>query len=223
MTSSFRNVIWIAAALTVLGAPLLEAGRQDRPSFRSSTRLVELSVVVTGRDRNPVPGLTAGDFQIFDDGKPQKVELFSVEGSSTATPAPPAPPRQAREFSNKVPDTGSVTIILYDQLNTPAVVGMNVREHVARFLEQIRPDDRVGLYVLTGDGQLRVAHDFTSDASALVRAVSRLRGNVSVAIAAEEDGARLDARCQERRTPRQARGWTPNSTSCSPTIRRRAT
>ncbi len=197
MTSSFRKVFWIAAALTVLGAPLLEAGRQDRPSFRSSTRLVELSVVVTDRDRNPVPGLTAGDFQIFDDGKPQRVELFSVEGISTATPAPPAPPRQAREFSNKLPDTGSVTIILYDQLNMPDAVRMNVREHVARFLEQIRPDDRVGLYVLTGDGQLRVAHDFTSDASALVRAVSRLRGNVSVAIAAEEDGARLDAELGE--------------------------
>ncbi len=193
MTSSCRNVIWIAAALTVVGAPLLEAGRQDRPSFRSNIRLVELSVVVTDRDRNAVPGLTAGDFQILDDGKPQKVELFSVEGSSLATPAPPAPPRQAREFSNKLPDTGSVTIILYDQLNTTAVTGMNVREHVARFLEQIRPDDRVGLYVLGGDGLLRVAHDFTSDASALVRAVSRLRGNVSIALAAEEDGARLDA------------------------------
>ena len=188
--SSFRNVVWIAAALTVLGAPLLKAGPQDRPTFRSSTRLVELSVVVTDPDRNPVSGLTAGDFQIFDDGKPQKVELFSVEGSSTATPATP---RQAREFSNKVPDTGSVTIILYDQLNTPDVEQMIVREHVARFLEQIGPGDRIGLYVLNVDGVLRVAHDFTSDASALVRAVSRLRGNVSTALAGEEDAARLEA------------------------------
>ena len=98
--SSFRNVIWIAAALSVLATPLLKAGPQDRPSFRSSTRLVELSVVVTDRDRNSVPGLTPDDFQIFDDGKPQKVELFSIEGSSTATLA--TPPRQAREFSNKV-------------------------------------------------------------------------------------------------------------------------
>ncbi len=88
MMRSGGQVIGIVAALTVLAAPLLEAGRQDRPSFRSNTRLVELSVVVTDRDRNPVPGLTAGDFQIEDDGKPQKVELFSVEGSSTATPAP---------------------------------------------------------------------------------------------------------------------------------------
>ena len=200
MMSSDRHVIWIAATLTALGAPLLEAGRQDRPFFRSSTRLVEVSVVVTDRDRNPVPGLTAGDFQIFDDGKPQKVELFSVEGSSTATPAPPAPPappRQAREFSNKVPDTGSVTIILYDQLNTPIVTSMNARDHVARFLEQIRPDDRVGLYVLVGDGSLRVLHDFTSDATSLVRAVSSLRGNVSMALAGEEDAARLEAELRD--------------------------
>jgi VWFA-related protein len=192
MMSSGRQVIWIAATLTVLAAPLLEAGRQDRPSFRSSTRLVELSVVVTDRDRNAVTGLTAGDFQVFDDGKPQRVELFSVEGKGTAAPPPPAPPRQAREFSNKLPDTGSVTIILYDQLNTSDVDRMNVREHVARFLEQIRPDDRVGLYVLGGDMQLRVAHDFTSDASALVRAVSRLRGNLSTALAGEADAARLE-------------------------------
>jgi VWFA-related protein len=197
MKSAGRHVIWIAATLAALAAPLLEAGRQDPLSFRSNTRLVELSVVVTDRDQNAVPGLTAGDFQIFDDGKPQKVELFSVEGSRTAAPAPPAPPRPAREISNKLPSTGSVTIILYDQLNTSEVARMNVREHVARFLEQIRPDDRVGLYVLGGDGVLRVAHDFTSDARALVRAVSRLRGNVSTALAGEQDGARLDAEIAE--------------------------
>ena len=190
---SGRHAIGIAALLTLLAGPLLEAGRQDRPSFRSNTRLVELSVVVTDRDRNAVSGLTAADFQIEDDGKPQKVELFSVEGGSTATPALPATPRHAREFSNRMPDVGSVTIILYDQLNSSDAVRMNVRDQVARFLEQIRPDDRVGLYVLDGEGQLRVAHDFTSDASALVRAVSRLRRNLSTALGAEGDAARIDA------------------------------
>jgi hypothetical protein len=68
---------------------------------------------------------------------------------------------------------------------------MYARVHVTRFLEQIRPDDRVGLYVLDGNGVLRVVHDFTSDASALVRAVSKLRGTPSVAVAGEQDAARL--------------------------------
>ena len=92
-----------------------------------------------------------------------------------------------------MPDTGSVTIILYDQLNSSDAVRMSVREHVGRFLEQIRPDDRVGLYVLGGDGMLRVVHDFTSDAASLVRAVASLRGNTSAVLAGEADAARLDA------------------------------
>ena len=74
---------------------------------------------------------------------------------------------------------------------------MNAREHVGRFLEQIRPDDRVGLYVLDGLGMLRVVHDFTSDASSLVTAVSSLRGNSSLAVAAEDEGARLEAELAE--------------------------
>jgi VWFA-related protein len=192
MTSG-RSVICLAAALSVLAAPLVGARQQDRPSFRSSTRLVELSVVVTDRDRNPVPGLTAGDFQIFDDGKPQKVEFFSIEGAGATTPATAAAARNPREFSNKVADAGGVTIILFDQLNTSIAASMKAKEDVARFLEQIRPNDRVGLYVLGTDMVLRVVHDFTSDATTLVRAVSRLRGNVSTALAAEDDAARLDA------------------------------
>jgi VWFA-related protein len=199
MTNTSRHVTWIAASLAVLAAALLEAGRQERPSFRSTTRLVELSVVVTDKDRNAVTGLTAGDFQIEDDGKAQKVAIFSVEGSSTAAPAPPARPRPPREFSNTVPDTGSVTIMLYDQLNSSDAVRMSVREHVGRFLEQIRPDDRVGLYVLGGEGVLRVVHDFTSDAASLVRAVASLRGN--------------PPRCS--RAKKMPRGSTPSSRTCS--------
>jgi VWFA-related protein len=56
---------------------------------------------------------------------------------------------------------------------------MYARGQVARFLERIRPDDRVGLYVLDGRG-VRVIHDFTSDAAALVRAMSRARGMTSI-------------------------------------------
>jgi VWFA-related protein len=187
-----RNVICAAAGLVLIGAQLFVAG-QDRPSFRSSTRLVELSVVVTDRDRNPVDGLTASDFQVFDDGKPQHVELFVIEGTSAAAPrSKMAPARNAREFSNRLPDTGGVTIVLYDQLNTPTAARMNARVHVARFLEQIKPDDRIGLYVLDPSGSLRVVHDFTSDASSLVRAVSGLSGNTSLTLSGAEDATRLE-------------------------------
>ena len=186
----FRRVAWAALPLLAVS---LHAREQDRPSFRSGTRLIEVSVVVTSRDNKPITGLTADDFQIFDDRKPQKLELFSVETGAGATPPFARPIRPAREFSNDAGDVGGVTIILFDQLNGSDSVRKYARDHLVRFLEQIKPDDRVGLYVLDGMGVLRVLHDFTSDAGALVRAISGLRGTLSQSLAAEADAARLQA------------------------------
>jgi VWFA-related protein len=215
MTSN-RRVPCVVAAVALVGTAMLvaqegaqqgaEQGRQQqaRPTFRSAARLVELSVVVTDRDGQPVTGLTAGDFAIFDEGKPQTVKFFSIEGGGAPTPAAPAPavlPQHPREFSNSLADTGGVTIILFDLLNTPSGPKMRARDQIIKFLGQIREDDRVGLYVLTSDGSLRVLHDFTSDARALVLAVSRLRGNISAALAGEVDGARLDRELEEALGP----------------------
>jgi VWFA-related protein len=204
MTMTSTRRVTFVAAVALMGTSVVaqqgaEQGtpQQPRPTFRSAARLVELSIVVTERDGKPVTGLAAGDFAIFDDGKPQKVAFFSIEGAAATTPAAPAPARNPREFSNRMPDTGAVTIILFDQLNTGFAEGANVRNHLVKFLEQIQPSDRVGLYSLRGGGALRVLHDFTSDAKALVRAISRLRGNVSIELEGEQDGARLDAEMSE--------------------------
>jgi VWFA-related protein len=194
--SSDQRMTVATATLAILGAGLLHA-QQDRPTFRSSARLVELSVVVTDRNNHPASGLTASDFQVFDDGKPQKVALFWIEGDGRATSsaAPPpistTTPRARREFSNRLLDTGSVTIILFDQFNTPSSARMRARDHVLKFLSQIKPDDRIGLYVLDSAGSLRVLHDFTSDARSLVRAISSLRGGDSAVLSGSEDAARL--------------------------------
>ena len=183
----------LAAALLAAAMPGIAARGQERPSFRSGTRLVEVSVVVTRRDQTPVSGLTADDFQVFDEGKPQKVELFSIEQGARAVPPSPRPTETPREFSNEVDTKGSVSIIFFDQLNTSDAARMYAREHLVRFLEQITPDDRVGLYVLDGLGQVRVLHDFTSDAGALMRAIAGLRGPTSLPMAVEEDAARLQS------------------------------
>jgi VWFA-related protein len=185
-------------ALSVPSLPAQQGASQDRPVFRTAARLVELSVVVTDRERNPVSGLTADDFQIFDDDNAQKLEFFSIDGHDAGVAAPAiASPRRPGEFSNRVVDSGGVTIILFDQLNTSADARIRTRDHVVRFLQQIKPDDRVGLYVLAGDGTLRIVHDFSSDTASLVRAVARLRGNDSPALSGEEDGVRLDAALEE--------------------------
>lgn len=196
-----RTVTSGVGLLALIGAPVLVAqqgAQPERQVFRTAARLVEVSLVVTDRDRQPVAGLTAADFQVFDDDTPQKVAFFAIEGTGAVAAAPAiASGRRPDEFSNDVQDPGGVTIILFDQLNTASDIRMRARDQIVRFLEQIRPNDRVGLYVLTGEGKLRVVHDFSNDAASLVRAVARLRGNMSLALSGEEDGARLDADMQE--------------------------
>jgi hypothetical protein len=53
--------------------------------FRSGTELVEVDVVVLDAAGRLVRGLTAADFELYDEGKPQEVSTFSfveVEASS---------------------------------------------------------------------------------------------------------------------------------------------
>ena len=46
--------------------------------FHSSVRRVVVDVVVTDSNGKPISGLSAGDFSIAEDGKPQRVRSFDV-------------------------------------------------------------------------------------------------------------------------------------------------
>jgi len=200
------GTVLLCAVHPALGAHDGVPSPQERPVFRISTRLVQISVIVTDKNRQSVPGLTAADFRVFDNGQEQRLDLFSAESDPvTRTPAAvvAAGHEPVREFSNRLEGRvgGGVTAILFDRLNTRAEDQFYARGQVVKFLEQIRPEDRIGLYVLDGD-MVRVLHDFTSDASSLVRATSRFRGVTSTELAVAEEAppdlletgdARLDA------------------------------
>ncbi len=69
-------------ALAVCVALHATAGAQaPAAQFRASVSLVRLPVIVTARDGQIVRGLTAADFQVFEDGRPQAIAHF-IEGAS---------------------------------------------------------------------------------------------------------------------------------------------
>ena len=70
-----------SAALLLLAAAVvpLTAGQStgaQQPMFRSSTNLVEVDVTALDRQGRFVPGLLPEDLQLFEDGKPQKIQQF---------------------------------------------------------------------------------------------------------------------------------------------------
>ena len=71
------------ALLTV--AALLALGAQDQtPTFRTTTRLVELTVTALDKKGLPVTDLRLEDFAIQDNGKSRPVSFLEYDG------APPA-------------------------------------------------------------------------------------------------------------------------------------
>ena len=146
--------------------------KQQQPVIRTTTRLVEVSVVVQDKNGNPITGLTKEDFKLFDQGKQQSIALFS--GSSpvpvSVAPRAPLPPNMfTNRFDQKGEEPGAVTVILFDTLNTSVRDQQYVRKQILRFLQTLKPQDHVALYALTTE--LLVLHDFTQDDSALVTAV----------------------------------------------------
>lgn len=182
-------VLCLAAAGATQQTTPPKSPAQEAPSVRVTTRLVQVSVVVQDSRNQPITGLTRDDFTLLDAGQPQPISVFSVESSAQlTTPAAPLPPNTFTNRSEQRSGTPtSVTIILLDQINTRFGDNVYARDQVIRFLGQIQPNDRVALYTL-GAG-ITVLHDFTADASRLVRALARHKGGEEAALTASEPEA----------------------------------
>jgi VWFA-related protein len=177
----------ISTVVAWLLVPLALASQNppQSPQIRVSTRLVQIGVIV--RDKNgPIADLRKEDFTVLDRGKPQTISIFSTN-AALAAQQPPERPLPPNTFSD-LPHYGavvprSVTIVLLDNLNTlyssvaqskyehspywvEDLALQNAKDHLAAFIKQLAPQDRVAIYGLRHS--LYVLCDFTSDSDALL-------------------------------------------------------
>ena len=185
-----RHAVLGCVLLLSLGAPVPgrpAAQRKDRgpavppslPTVRSE--LVQLDVVVSGKDGRPVADLAAGDFQLFEDGKPQPLSHFALarRPGVSVEPAPPTPsadeaasPASAPEGPS--PERSRFFVLAVDDLHTAPGSMAEARRAMTRFVdEQAAADDFVAL--VTTSGAVGVHQDFTRDRRALHRAIERVR------------------------------------------------
>jgi hypothetical protein len=84
--------------------------QQSKPVFRTGVTRVEVSALVLDRNGEPVRGLTAGDFEVLENGVPQTIRSFipftyrpggcsSSSRRTTCCSWPPPAPRNPQEAS----------------------------------------------------------------------------------------------------------------------------
>src|SRR6266496_4811463 len=132
--------------------------------IRTTTRLLQLDVVVSDSSGHAVRNLTASDFTLLEDGKPQKVSFVSlVDGDGApSTPPPKLPPYVTTNRPEYQAREGPAVILVLDAVNTPTENQVYVRQQMLRYLAK-RFDPSVRLAVLVLGSKLRVVQDFTQD------------------------------------------------------------
>jgi VWFA-related protein len=169
----------LAASLALAQAPPPAQPIQPQTPvvLKATTRLVQVSVIVQ-RHGQPVADLKKEDFQVKDNGKPQKISLFNVESSSASALPQSFKPLPPNIFTNELeqrPGTpASVTILLLDNTNTNLQNQMFARQQVLKYLQSIKPEDHIGIYRLANG--LKVLHSYTTDSSDLIAMLGKYRG-----------------------------------------------
>ena len=122
------------------------------PTFPAEVEQVTVDVVVTDKKGVPATGLTAADFQIFEDDKPQKIASFdAVEVPATASATTPTRPRISTNTSAET-RTGRSFVVVFDDIHLTPHQALRAKGAVAEFLRTgVREGDRVSL-VATGGG-----------------------------------------------------------------------
>ena len=179
------RLVHVQAPLALVAITALLAQQAPPPAssapvaLKSTTRLVQVSVIAQDGKGQPVMDLKKDDFRVRVNGKDQAVKVFSMDASSGLPSDVPAAEKPIPNvFSNRTAvasgQISSITIVLLDTLNTSLADQMNAKAQVIRYLRTLHPGDHIGLYSL--GNSLRILHDYTADSTELLSRLEDLKG-----------------------------------------------
>jgi VWFA-related protein len=166
------RLVFIAGLLTLLDPqqPPLPAPPQ---TFRSGAQIVEVDVRVLGKDGRFVTGLGVPDFEISEDGVPQKIQSVvlidagTAPVEQTAPSAPPSPAPAARSARSTRP--AETWLFVFDTGHLTAGPLQRTREALVKFIGEKFHDGDLGGVVVDG----KMANNrLTSDREELKKAAA---------------------------------------------------
>jgi VWFA-related protein len=136
--------LWLLAAIVAV-----QAQQPPRlPTFKSATALVEVDIIAYDAGGRFVPGLTADDFEILEDGRPQQVQHFYLVTGRPAAGSGAVP--HIDSGLPRSPDRTDRRVFVFffdgDHLSTASL--LRLKNAAMDFVNgEMRPDDFAGVYV----------------------------------------------------------------------------
>jgi len=170
-------VTFFLAVLFSVAAVAQNAAEPNPPTpvIRSQTRLVLVPVSVRDKNNNHVGGMKDSEFEVQENGKPQKISVFEeVKPQIAPVTSKSANPN---EFTNAF-DNGTplrLRLIVLDGVNSDVTDQGRARTQMLKYLsENLDSSVPTGLAVMSRN-ELRMVYDFTSDPKQLIAAVLNTR------------------------------------------------
>lgn len=159
-------------ALLTISVPVLAQTPPPLPNYtlHQNVREVLTDITVTDANGNPVTGLPASAFHIYDNGNPQTINSF-VEHSSNdlaVLPSSTASGVYSNSYLSHPPAAFNIAVI--DITTMTLIEQMVLRQQLVHFLQQLPPGEPLAVYMRNGP-HIVLVHNFTTSRAALLAAI----------------------------------------------------
>ncbi|HEY1950322.1 MAG TPA: VWA domain-containing protein [Bryobacteraceae bacterium] len=181
----------VLLAIFLAAPPLFPQQRQQtvRPTFSINTNVVVTNVTVLDRNGNPIENLTKDDFQLYEDGKLQKLQAVDLQRLTSKAMPPltdaepavaPAPKGYNPAAEKKATQTTLVTkyqdrrlmVMLFDFSSMQPAEQIRAKDAAIKFLtSQMSSSDSVSIMVY--GSELKTVQDFTGDRDLLIATINK--------------------------------------------------
>jgi VWFA-related protein len=161
------------------GAPPPPPPTSQQPAltFRSTTSYVEIDAIVTDANGRFVRGLEPDEFDILEDGKPQKLTICSLVDIPVERPDPllfKDKPIEPDVVTNEKPFDGRVFMIVLDGFHIATLRSAVVRKEARLFVEKyLGANDLVAVIHVGNPG---AGQEFTNNKRLLLESIDRFTG-----------------------------------------------
>ncbi|MBV9268151.1 MAG: VWA domain-containing protein [Acidobacteriaceae bacterium] len=175
----------------VILLPFIASLRAQHTTFSTTTNVVIVNVSVLDRNGRPIENLTKDDFELYEDGKFQKLQAVDLQRLNNAvlpdvhqtTEQPTSEPKGYNPDAEKAKTHSDLLskyqdrrlmVLLFDFSSMQPAEQIRAKDAAVKFLSsQMTSSDTVS--IMTYGNELKTLLDFTSDRDLLISTIERFR------------------------------------------------